>query len=621
MTKMLEFLRKQPRWRWIVIIGVVVLLGFWMFGGKEQSLNEITFTVKRGPMQISVLEGGSIEAQQSQEVRSEVKGSTKILKIVEEGYLVTEEDVRNGKVLVELDSSDIQAKLTQQEIQYQSAIASLTEARQSYEIQRNQNTSNIKAAEQKAQFARMDLQKFMGDMAYKDIVTRLKLDKLEAAASQLASGEDIEQVMLAAMSSTGRREGGSSEGEETNGNDEAPLQLAFIESKPEPMPRIDSIDFSQYADPKLLGDGSAMQQLRKLDDDLYTARQQQSLSQTKLEGTRRLFEKGFVTRTELDSDEISAKNQELKVQTAETALNLFIKYEFPKQAQELVSKYEEALRGLEREKKEAISKLAQSHARMKGAESRYNIESSQRRELLSQLEKCIIRAQKPGLVVYGGGSSDGYYSNNEQVREGATVRERQPLITIPDMAQMAVRVKVHESYIQKVRRGLKARIQVDAFPDRLLTGEVTKVALLPDSQNRWTNPDMKVYQTIVSIDGSHDWIKPGMSAKVEILVKHLDDVVYVPIQAVTELNGKQVCYVARATRPEIREVEVGDFNDEFIEIKRGLEEGEKVLLRVPANTSTSDKEKGKKKDSDKSPSESESTESTKAPSDTAKPAA
>ena len=58
-----------------------------------------------------MLEGGSIEALESQDVKCEVRGyRVKILKIVEEGYQVTEEDVRTNKVLVELDSSELKSK-------------------------------------------------------------------------------------------------------------------------------------------------------------------------------------------------------------------------------------------------------------------------------------------------------------------------------------------------------------------------------------------------------------------------------------------------------------------------------------------------------------------------------
>jgi HlyD family secretion protein len=185
-----------------------------------------------------------------------------------------------------------------------------------------------------------------------------------------------------------------------------------------------------------------------------------------------------------------------------------------------------------------------------------------------------------------------YYGGEERIREGATVRERQAIITIPDMTRMSVIVKIHESYIKKVKKGQKARITVDAFADKTLTGEVTRVGVLPDSQNRWMNPDLKVYGVTVAIDGTHDWVKPGMSAKVEIMVERLEDVIFIPVQAVSFNDGKQVCYVAGGFKPQQRVVEVGGFTDEFIEIKSGLKEGERVLLRTPDGVE-SEGDKGK----------------------------
>jgi len=72
-----------------------------------------------------------------------------------------------------------------------------------------------------------------------------------------------------------------------------------------------------------------------------------------------------------------------------------------------------------------------------------------------------------------------------------------------------------------------------------------------------------------------------MTAKVDILANELTNVVYVPMQAVAPFERKQVCYVLHGRSTERREVEVGDFNDEFIEIKSGLKEGEAVVLQPP----------------------------------------
>jgi multidrug efflux pump subunit AcrA (membrane-fusion protein) len=379
------------------------------------------------------------------------------------------------------------------------------------------------------------------------------------------------------------------------------------EPAPEP-PKFVAPDFSKYANIEALGDGEAKQKLRKFEDDLQVAQKELGQATGTLEGTRRLFEKGFVTRTDLQRDEIAYENSRLKVQTAQTARDLFLKYEFQKSAEESLSKYAEAVRELDKTRRLAISKLAQARAKLKSAQGQHEVQLRQKNDLNEQLGKCTIRAQKSGLVVYGGNRDDMvFYGGEERIREGASVRERQAIITIPDTTRMSVNVKIHESYIKKVTKGQKARITVDAFPDEVLTGEVTKVGVLPDSQNRWMNPDLKVYLTTIAIDGTHDWVKPGMSAKAEILVNHLDDVVYIPVQAVSPDNGKQVCYVAAGFGSERREIEVGEFNDEFIAVKSGLKEGERVLLRQPESLETDSigEERSPSNDKDSAPTPAE----------------
>ena len=636
----IPFLRRQPRWRLLVAAAALVLLASWLLRSHKSAASGSTFTARRGDLAINIIEGGSIEATESQEIRSEIKGmqGTKILKIVDEGYLVTEDDVKDGKVLVELDSSDLKQRIITEEIQFQSTLAALTEAQQAFDIQLNQNKTDVKAAEQKARFALMDFQKFIGTNLANDIVKRLdmheqldpntfdpgrfeqlliqSLETNSALAAEPAgepNGKNPPRVSpgtAAAGNAAGpaRREssGPRPVGLTANGNTNnavgpdpvrtttnatpaasSPFSSETLASPANLSNALSSItnqsyllDFSRYAKPELLGDGSAQQQLRALLDATQMAQAQETMQLSRLLGTERLYTNKFVPKTDLETDQMTYTNNLLKVVTAQTAYDLFIRYEFPRTAQEFLSKYDESLRALERARKEAVSKLAQFLAKMRAAEGRFKIECEQRRELREQWDKCVIRAQRPGLVIYGGGESD-HWMREEQIREGATVRDRQRIITIPDMTKMAVKVKIHESHIKKVLKGLPARITLDAFPDEQLNGEVAKVGVLPDSANRWMNPDLKVYITTIDITEVREWLKPGMSAKVEVMVRQLTNVIYIPLQAVTMNQGKQICYVAHGGAPDVRPIEVGDFNDEFIEVKKGLKEGEKVLLNAP----------------------------------------
>lgn len=622
---------QHPRARWGIAALAVALLGWWLMRpGSTGESQGATFAVRRGPLEITVLESGSIEALESQEIKCEVRvgyQGTKILRIVEEGYLVTEEDVRQGKVLVELDGSEIEKQLVQQEIQFQNAAASLADAEQNYQIQLNQNLTDLAAAQQKVRFARMDFDKLLGDQVAEAILRQLGLDLIVASVMTnsltTTSPAGVPESSTAALApklhaptrdgagAAPRLQGSSSPGDTVEGADGQSLPV--LAQLPEPveisssgqvpragllpfngvsplpteaslrLPSPHEVDFSRYASLDALGDGEAKQRLRKLEDDLQVAQKELGQATVTLEGTRRLFEKGFVTRNDLQRDEIAYENARLKVQTAETARALYLKYEFARTAEETLSKYLDAIRELDKTRRQALSRLAQAEARLRSAQAQYEVQRRQREDLRDQLAKCVIRAQKPGLVVYGSGRDDYIYRDEDAIREGATVRERQTIITIPDMTRMAVTVRIHESHIKKIRRGQKARITVDAFPDLVLTGEVTRVAVLLDSQNRWINPDMKVYRTTVTIDGVHEWLKPGMSAKVEILVNRVEDAVYVPVQCVVPAERGHVCYVARGRRVERRPVQIGEFNDEFIQIREGLREGELVLLRPPVS--------------------------------------
>ena len=645
--------------------GVLVLtLLLTVFGGDANVESSITFEARRGGLEITVLEGGSLEALQSQEIRSRIKGreGVKILNIVEEGYQVTPEDVDAGLVLVELDKAALIDQQLNQEIAVETAEATYIERRAEYEIQLNENMTALNDARQEMRFARLEFEKFLGGNLVSGIIRRLEIEErlakaeaedLEAMSRSLPSSrnsieeiaeeraprpafdpadlnsmpppvrERIEQMMaenggelppemLERMQQfaqsgfpSGGPFGGQGRGRGSGGAvrdgpaiaEEAPeLRLELLE--PEPlntevtllmddsyMAIRDQLDFSQYADMEALEDGEAKQELRRLQDELQVSQEEYLLAQDRIEGQRRLEARGFITPTELEAEELNLSKARNKEAEKETALSLYIQYSFPKDAEEKLSDYENAIMAYQRQLKENIAEKAQEEARFSSAERKYNLERVKLADVEEQIDLATIVAERPGLVVYGAADQNQMRyrgsSSQEAIQEGATVRERQAILTIPDMREMAVKTNIHESAVQRVGVGQSVKVSIDAFPDVSLTGVVTKVAVVADSANAFMNPDLKVYPTTIKIHGVHDWLRPGMSAEVEILVDQLSDTVYVPLQAVTYWDDKRVVYVDNIGNPERREVETGTFSDSFIEIRSGLREGEKVLLLPP----------------------------------------
>ncbi len=600
-------------------------------GGQENSGS--TFTVMRGPLEISVLEGGSVEARESQEIKCEVQGETKILTLIDEGHMITQEDIANGLVLIELDSKDLLDRQVSQELEYQNSLAALTNAKEAYDIQLNENESEIKAAELAVRFARMDLEKYLGESLAAEIIAKVDENTAKYRES-MALAAEAESLPTEDPSGAGVENAAGTDGtapameqtDETPEENAAAFETAGAKSlvsdapaEPEPQKIIPGIDMLKEADPSKLGDGEAQQKIRQLENDLVLSEQDVSLATTKLEGTKRLLEKDFVTKTQFESDQNAFNRKIISRQQAETSKNLFLKYEFPKMAQKLVSDYEESLRKLERTQRRCVSKIAQMDAQRRSAEARHLLQTKKRNEIIEQLEKCVIRATKTGLVVYGTGESSW---RSDPIEEGAMVRERQVLITIPDTSAMAVKVKVHESFVKKIKPGQETHVRVDAYPNIQLNGKVHQIAVLPDAQNRWMNPDLKIYTTTIYVDGQYEWLKPGMSAEAEIIVDRLENVVQIPLQAVSLDGDRQVCYVSTALGAQKREIQTGSYSTAMIEITKGLEPGERVLLRTPdgmqpektnGNGAPEGKGNGEKKKKDRAPKEKQGAPEEKAP--------
>lgn len=535
--------------RWILFI-IIVLLAAGLavkspFKPPTTDTSSAYFAAQIRDLKITVSESGSVKSLKQLEIRCEVEGQTRVLSIIPEGTFITEEDINEedptkSRVLVELDSADIRDKITQQEITLQSAEASYTQAKESYDIQLNQNESNIKSGQLDIKFSRMDLDKYLGAE-----LSAAFLEQPTAFTGLVPDGRlNVEEY-------------------------QPDLPVAAIEQP---------TDFTRLLSDDRLG-GEAKQELRKLDSNITLADEEVSRAEDRKASTEELYNRKFVALTELEADRLAHKRKKIELERAVTALEIFLLYEFPKQVEQKLADYHEADKELQRTQARARSEIAKSEAERKNREAAYRLQKERYDRLKEQFAGCIIRATQPGLVVYA--TSGSRWNPRPPLEEGQTVNERQVLINIPDTSQMAVQIKVHEASIDDVEEGQKAKITFDAYPDLVLNGVVHKEAILPDRQHRWLNPDLKVYSTDIIIEGENKLLKPGLSATVEILIDELHDVLVVPIQTVVPEGERQVCYVLDNGRPRKQLVEIGRAGDEFIEIKSGLVVGDLVMLDPP----------------------------------------
>ncbi|HUU10412.1 MAG TPA: HlyD family efflux transporter periplasmic adaptor subunit [Phycisphaerae bacterium] len=338
------------------------------------------------------------------------------------------------------------------------------------------------------------------------------------------------------------------------------------------------VDFEALVADPTLG-GEALQKKRKLQTDIDLANEELKRAASKVEWTRKLEKLGYVTGSELEADELAAKRNQVLLDQAGTALDLFLRYEFPKAAEKAYTDWLEFKREYDRVDARTQSELDSDTADRDTKQAALALEERRLKKFQDQLEKTTIRAPQPGMVVYETGHSR--FGQAPPMEVGSSVRHQQVLIKLPDLSEMDVNVKLHESVVKQASLGAPAYVTIDAFQKDRLTGKVSKIAVMPDRQNWWLNPGLKVYRTDVALDATPQGLKPGMSAQVEILADTRNDVLQVPISAVHVDKGFQVVYVRTPKGPEVRRIEAGLSNDQAVEMVKGVDEGEEVYLYKP----------------------------------------
>jgi len=488
----------------IIIFSVVRYLKI-----KQAKSQLLTYTVKKQDLIISVIENGNVTALKSLKIINRVPGTRNILGVVDEGTQITEEDVKNKKILLKLDSNDLEDRLDTLEIDVENSLAAYTQALQELEITKKQNESDITKAELNVKFAKMDLEKYLGNK----------------------------------------------------------ISEAVLKEK--------EVDYKKIINSPDLG-GEAWNTKKDLENTIDIAKEELERAKNNLEWSVKLAEKGYITKKDLEADQLSCKQRQANLEMAELKYALFINYDFPKKVEQLLSDYKENINELERVKDKSKAKLIQSESNMRSKKATYLLRKNTFEEVQEQINQCTIYATQPGFVVYA--TSSRPWRTEGPIQPGTSVRQFQELLNIPDFNYLGVDVQVHETNIKRIKEGQKAIITIDAFPDTKFEGTVKKISLMPDAVMKSLNPDINVYNTQVVFDKSASFLKPGMSAQVEIIVDKKAKVIAIPVVSVLFEKNLPFCYVLKGNKIEERKLELGDSNDRMVEVKSGLKEGEVIVM-------------------------------------------
>ena len=337
------------------------------------------------------------------------------------------------------------------------------------------------------------------------------------------------------------------------------------------------IDYEKYHE------GEYPQSLQDAESKIALAQEEVERATETLNWTRKLAAEGFVTRSDLQADELSLKQKRTSLQSAITSMNLLTNYTVRQQRAKLQSEIQQAERAIDKVTRQSNASVAQAESDLAAKEQENNRQLEKKKTLEEQIAACKIHSPTNGMVIY---ASTMQASRRrwgvDPLAVGSSVVLRQELIHIPVEGGLVVEFSIPESDLTKISQGLHADIGIDAMPDLHVSGYVSKIGLMPDGQSAWLNPDMNLYNCEISITNAPEQqLRAGMNCSVSMLVASYFDVIAIPLQCVLRVGGESVVFVMANGKPEKRVVRLGRDNGRVVLIEEGLAPGDEVMLAPP----------------------------------------
>ncbi|MBX9678464.1 MAG: hypothetical protein K2X38_06845 [Gemmataceae bacterium] len=584
------FVRRMLLPAFVLLIGAAGVGAYFLrnVSGYAAPFSGPLWEVKKEKLQFLIVERGALESAENSDIVCRVKAGAKGSTIATTIKWVIDDGTRvdKGQLLVQLDDSGLQEQLKNQNNTVNQAKAALVSAEENVSIVQSQNFSEIETAKTSKILTELDLRKYLGETPAETVLKIQERPELQKyVATQLVADikRDIEKVN-----------------------------------------KTTAVDVST---------SEILQTLSDIEGRIEIARSEREQWVDRAAWSLRMVGKGYLSRSQADAEKARLDSSDFNLKKVVSELDLFKKYTVERTVTDLWSKVKEADRALERTKVQAKAKEVQAMADRDSKKAVFEQEESRQWEVKEEIRKCSLYSPQEGLVVYFVAEQSRFGSGSQQsiVAQGEPVREGQKLMRIPNLARMLVSARVHEAMVSRLKgevlqptgfsdairasmihlrdpldltsqimifedqrdsfkelefrtlkQGQKAYVKVDAYPGKMYSGHVKTVATVA-SQADFMASDVKVYQTMVSMDGLVDSLKPGMSAEVTILADESGGpVLTVPIQSVVgaiSMGASRKVYVLdEQKQPKQRDIVVGMSNDQMVEVKSGLEEGDKVVL-------------------------------------------
>lgn len=201
-----------------------------------------------------------------------------------------------------------------------------------------------------------------------------------------------------------------------------------------------------------------------------------------------------------------------------------------------------------------------SNQQLKQAQASYNAIKIQIETAKQQLELTDIKSPIDGVVV------------SKDIFEGALISNTMTPYIISDTDTLQAVISVTEQAVNRIWEGSELKIVIPAAGKDAFSGKIVSVSPVIDAETF-------SYNVLIDIPNKNNLIKPGMTAKANIMSEKREDIIVVPVNSIlTEDSGKYV-FTIENDRAVKRFVDTGISNDDMVEITKGLEKDQLLVVK------------------------------------------
>lgn len=230
--------------------------------------------------------------------------------------------------------------------------------------------------------------------------------------------------------------------------------------------------------------------------------------------------------------------------------------------------FEQAQQNYKIKKRQNAEKMREVSAERKKVENEVDA-------MTKVLEAFNVTAPEAGMVIYVKGW------DGKPIKAGSQIQMWDPQVaSLPDLTKMMSKTYVNEVDVRKVKPGQVVEIGLDAYPDKKLKGQVTRVANVGEQR---PNSDSKVFEVAIEIEGSDPTLRPSMTTSNKIVAKVINDAMFIPLECLhSQSDSITYVFLKEGIKTIKQEVMVGETNSNDVVILAGLKQNDKVYLSVPA---------------------------------------